>query len=104
MPLGDEKSVTFLKIRGEQLLVHYAVTGDRFKAMTSLIGSDCMALYHEIGLDNLQLEAIDFNLRVSIFFIFLCRPGVILGVTNPFFVKTLQHWPHVVRIGEMQEG
>lgn len=31
-------------------------------------------------------------------------PGVILGVTNPFFVKTLQHWPHVVRIGEMQEA
>jgi hypothetical protein len=30
-------------------------------------------------------------------------PSVILGVTNPFFVKTLQHWPHVVRIGEMTE-
>ena len=29
------------------------------------------------------------------------RPGVILGVTNPFFAKTLQHWPHMVRIGEM---
>ncbi|KAK3755016.1 hypothetical protein QZH41_011061, partial [Actinostola sp. cb2023] len=28
-------------------------------------------------------------------------PTVILGVTNPFFAKTLQHWPHVVRIGEM---
>ncbi|KAK2555645.1 Protein DENND6B [Acropora cervicornis] len=28
-------------------------------------------------------------------------PGVILGVTNPFFAKTLQHWPHMVRIGEM---
>ncbi|XP_048580256.1 protein DENND6A [Nematostella vectensis] len=28
-------------------------------------------------------------------------PSVILGVTNPFFAKTLQHWPHVVRIGEM---
>ena len=27
-------------------------------------------------------------------------PAVILGVTNPFFAKTLQHWPHVVRIGE----
>ena len=34
----------------------------------------------------------------------LCRPAVILGVTNPFFVKTLQHWPHIVRIGEMTEG
>ncbi|VDI55569.1 Hypothetical predicted protein [Mytilus galloprovincialis] len=28
-------------------------------------------------------------------------PSVILGVTNPFFAKTLQHWPHIIRIGEM---
>ncbi|XP_064632620.1 protein DENND6B-like isoform X2 [Lineus longissimus] len=28
-------------------------------------------------------------------------PTVILGVTNPFFAKTLQHWPHILRIGEM---
>lgn len=25
-------------------------------------------------------------------------PHVILGVTNPFFAKTLQHWPHIIRI------
>ncbi|ELU00735.1 hypothetical protein CAPTEDRAFT_175751 [Capitella teleta] len=31
-------------------------------------------------------------------------PAVILGVTNPFFAKTLQHWPHVVRIGEMMDA
>uniref|UniRef100_A0A674J952 DENN domain containing 6A n=1 Tax=Terrapene triunguis TaxID=2587831 RepID=A0A674J952_9SAUR len=29
-------------------------------------------------------------------------PTVILGVTNPFFAKTLQHWPHIVRIGEIK--
>lgn len=28
-------------------------------------------------------------------------PHVILGVTNPFFTKTLQLWPHIIRIGEM---
>ena len=28
-------------------------------------------------------------------------PNVILGVTNPFFVKTFQHWPNLIRIGEM---
>ena len=28
-------------------------------------------------------------------------PRVILGVTNPFFAKTLQQWPHIVRIGDM---
>ncbi|XP_066472713.1 protein DENND6A isoform X2 [Tiliqua scincoides] len=27
-------------------------------------------------------------------------PSVILGVTNPFFAKTLQHWPHIIRIGD----
>ncbi|XP_015599764.1 protein DENND6A isoform X2 [Cephus cinctus] len=25
-------------------------------------------------------------------------PAVILGVTNPFFAKTLQHWPHIIKI------
>jgi Stabilization of polarity axis len=28
-------------------------------------------------------------------------PPVLLGVTNPFFAKALQHWPHIIRIGEM---
>jgi hypothetical protein len=27
-------------------------------------------------------------------------PPVVLGVTNPFFAKTLQHWPHIVRMGD----
>lgn len=26
-------------------------------------------------------------------------PPIILGVTNPFFSKTLQHWPHTIRLG-----
>ena len=43
--------------------------------------------------------------HLSHFFVFLCidfrcRPNVILGVTNPFFTKALQHWPHVVRLDE----
>lgn len=25
-------------------------------------------------------------------------PPVLLGVTNPFFAKALQHWPHIIRI------
>ena len=25
--------------------------------------------------------------------------NVILGVTNPFFVKALEHWPHTLRVG-----
>lgn len=27
-------------------------------------------------------------------------PNVILGVTNPFFAKTLHHWPHTVRLND----
>ncbi|XP_058164995.1 protein DENND6B isoform X11 [Dasypus novemcinctus] len=27
-------------------------------------------------------------------------PKVVLGVTNPFFTKMLQHWPHILRVGE----
>ncbi|XP_046841113.1 protein DENND6A-like, partial [Xenia sp. Carnegie-2017] len=30
-------------------------------------------------------------------------PPVIIGVTNPFFAKTLQHWPHILRIGAMND-
>lgn len=28
-------------------------------------------------------------------------PCVILGVTNPFFTKTLQHWPHTIKLGDV---
>ncbi|XP_075219220.1 protein DENND6B isoform X2 [Lycorma delicatula] len=27
-------------------------------------------------------------------------PPIILGVTNPFFAKTLQHWPHIIKVAE----
>lgn len=30
--------------------------------------------------------------------------SLILGVTNPFFGKTLQHWPHIVRVNESGTG
>uniref|UniRef100_A0A670ZV48 DENN domain containing 6B n=1 Tax=Pseudonaja textilis TaxID=8673 RepID=A0A670ZV48_PSETE len=29
-------------------------------------------------------------------------PSVLLGVTNPFFIKMLQHWPHLLRLGELR--
>ncbi|XP_055009786.1 protein DENND6B, partial [Boleophthalmus pectinirostris] len=29
-------------------------------------------------------------------------PNVVLGVTNPFFIKTFQSWPHIVRLGELK--
>ncbi|TRY82369.1 hypothetical protein DNTS_015109 [Danionella cerebrum] len=29
-------------------------------------------------------------------------PNVILGVTNPFFIKTFQSWPHIIRLGDLK--
>ncbi|XP_054876295.1 protein DENND6B isoform X2 [Poeciliopsis prolifica] len=29
-------------------------------------------------------------------------PNVVLGVTNPFFIKTFQNWPHIIRLGEIK--
>ncbi|XP_024145307.1 protein DENND6B isoform X1 [Oryzias melastigma] len=29
-------------------------------------------------------------------------PNVVLGVTNPFFIKTFQNWPHIVRLGDVR--
>uniref|UniRef100_A0A4W6DF36 DENN/MADD domain containing 6B n=1 Tax=Lates calcarifer TaxID=8187 RepID=A0A4W6DF36_LATCA len=29
-------------------------------------------------------------------------PNVVLGVTNPFFIKTFQSWPHIIRMGEIR--
>ncbi|XP_063164928.1 protein DENND6B isoform X11 [Candoia aspera] len=29
-------------------------------------------------------------------------PSVLLGVTNPFFIKMLQHWPHILRLGDLR--
>ncbi|KJH48866.1 hypothetical protein DICVIV_04992 [Dictyocaulus viviparus] len=31
-------------------------------------------------------------------------PHVILGVTNPFFIKALDHWPHILKVGEAVEN
>lgn len=31
------------------------------------------------------------------------HPSIILGVTNPFFAKTLQHWPHMIRLPDSTE-
>uniref|UniRef100_A0A2M4BAH8 Putative heat shock 70 kDa protein 1 n=1 Tax=Anopheles marajoara TaxID=58244 RepID=A0A2M4BAH8_9DIPT len=32
------------------------------------------------------------------------HPSIILGVTNPFFAKTLQHWPHTIRLQDSTEA
>lgn len=37
-----------------------------------------------------------------LFLLLLFRPSVVLGVTNPFFIKTFQSWPHIVRLGEVK--
>lgn len=32
--------------------------------------------------------------------IFSHRPALVIGVTNPFFTKCLQHWPNIIKISE----
>lgn len=39
---------------------------------------------------------------VCVYFPPLSRPNIVVGVTNPFFIKTLQHWPHILRVGELR--
>lgn len=46
-------------------------------------------------------QTMNVNGLLSYIYFYFFRPSVILGVTNPFFAKTLQHWPHIIRIGEM---
>lgn len=42
---------------------------------------------------------------VILFILFLLvSPQVILGVTNPFFVKTLDHWPHLIKLADSGVG
>lgn len=31
-------------------------------------------------------------------------PQVLLGATNPFFTKTLEHWPHLIKITDLDDG
>ena len=35
---------------------------------------------------------------------FKLRPGLIIGVTNPFFTKCLQHWPNIIKISAHTTG
>ena len=30
-------------------------------------------------------------------------PGVVLGTTNPFFLQTCSHWPHIVQLGRRHD-
>jgi len=28
------------------------------------------------------------------------KPGLVIGVTNPFFEKSCDHWPHLLSLGK----
>lgn len=49
-----------------------------------------------------------FFIFLTIYFLFpfllSFSPPVILGVTNPFFVKTLAEWPHLIKINDCIDG
>ena len=29
-------------------------------------------------------------------------PRILLGVTNPFFARSLEHWPHIIRLADVE--
>ena len=31
------------------------------------------------------------------------RPSLIIGVTNPFFCKVLQHWPNIIKVADVSK-
>ena len=47
---------------------------------------------------------VHFFYNLHILCTYLCfthSPQVILGVTNPFFAKALEHWPHIIRLADI---
>ena len=43
----------------------------------------------------------NFPLYGMYMYCFPTRPQVMLGVTNPFFAKALEHWPHIIRLADI---
>ncbi|XP_055690004.1 protein DENND6B [Lutzomyia longipalpis] len=88
-----------------QLLWELVITGEPIVVMASS-PADCSHLVHclssiiaPMGFSGETRPY--FTIHDSEFREFTQRqgpPAVILGVTNPFFAKTLQHWPHTIRL------
>ena len=38
---------------------------------------------------------------INLMLYLIASPQVILGVTNPFFAKALEHWPHIIRLADI---
>ncbi|KAK3103615.1 hypothetical protein FSP39_020536 [Pinctada imbricata] len=87
-----------LVLIGEPLVVMAAsptVTSSTVQALTSLIAPQKYCSDYRPYFTIHDSEFKEYTTRTQ------APPAVILGVTNPFFAKTLQHWPHIIRIGEM---
>lgn len=87
-----------LVLTGEPLVVMAAspsVTSAAVQALISLIGPQKYCSDYRPYFTIHDSEFKEYTTKTQ------APPSVILGVTNPFFAKTLQHWPHIIRIGEM---
>ncbi|XP_062610729.1 protein DENND6A-like, partial [Saccostrea cucullata] len=87
-----------LVLSGEPLVVMAAspsVTSAAVQALVSLIGPQKYCCDYRPYFTIHDSEFKEYTTKTQ------APPSVILGVTNPFFAKTLQHWPHIIRIGEM---
>ncbi|XP_078341038.1 protein DENND6A-like isoform X3 [Crassostrea virginica] len=87
-----------LVLTGEPLVVMAAspsVTSAAVQALISLIGPQKFCSDYRPYFTIHDSEFKEYTTKTQ------APPSVILGVTNPFFAKTLQHWPHIIRIGEM---
>ncbi|XP_048743475.1 protein DENND6A-like isoform X3 [Ostrea edulis] len=87
-----------LVLTGEPLVVMAAspsVTSAAVQALISLIGPQKFCSDYRPYFTIHDSEFKEYTTKTQ------APPSVVLGVTNPFFAKTLQHWPHIIRIGEM---
>ncbi|ETE72413.1 hypothetical protein L345_01761, partial [Ophiophagus hannah] len=93
-PSPSESSETVLA------LVRY-ITSKLFQLSINHHASDlvmeCTEMWQALTWDSVTREESEHGNRI-----FQILPSVILGVTNPFFAKTLQHWPHIIRIGDIK--
>ena len=58
------------------------------------------AVYSVLGL-GLRCQWFNWNIAVAQM---ANPPNVVLGVTNPFFIKALDHWPHLLKVGTMSKA
>nr|XP_032825440.1 protein DENND6A isoform X1 [Petromyzon marinus] len=90
-----------LVLLGEPLVVMATSPADTSQAVLALVSCIAPLTYHSDFRPYFTIhdsEFQEYTTRTQ------APPPVILGVTNPFFAKTLQHWPHIIRLGHVSSS